>query len=35
MFFNFVAAVTVLSDFRDQESSLSLFPFFLNLFGMK
>ena len=33
--FNFMAAVAICSDFRAQENSLSLFPFFLHLFAMK
>ena len=33
--FNAVAAVTICSDFRDQENSLSLFPLFPHLFAMK
>ena len=33
--FSFMAAVTICSDFRAQENSLSLFPFFLHLFAMK
>ena len=33
--FNFMAAVTICSDFRAQETSLSLFPLFPHLFAMK
>ena len=33
--FNFMAVVTVYSDFGAQESSLSLFPLFPHLFAMK
>ena len=32
---NFMAAVTICSDFRAQENSLSLFPLFCHLFAMK
>ena len=32
---NFMAAVTICSDFGDQENSLSLFPLFPHLFAMK
>ena len=32
---NFMAAVTICSDFRAQENSLSLFPLFPHLFAMK
>ena len=32
---NFMAAVTICSDFGAQENSLSLFPFFPHLFAMK
>jgi len=32
---NFLAAVTIHSDFRAQENSLSLFPFFPHLFAME
>ena len=32
---NFMAAVTILSDFGAQENSLSLFPLFPHLFAMK
>ena len=32
---NFMAAVTICSDFGAQENSLSLFPLFLHLFAMK
>ena len=35
MVFNFLAAVTVHSDFGAQENSLSLFPFFPHPFAMK
>ena len=34
-FFNFMAAVTLCSDFQAQENSLSLFPLFPHLFAMK
>ena len=33
--FNFMAAVTICSDFRAQENSLSLFPLFPHLFDLK
>ena len=33
--FNFMAAVTICSDFGAQKSSLSLFPLFPHLFAMK
>ena len=33
--FNFMATVTVLSDFGAQENKVSLFPFFPHLFAMK
>ena len=33
--FNFMAVVTICSDFRAQENSLSLFPLFPHLFAMK
>ena len=34
-YLNFMAAVTICSDFGDQENSLSLFPLFPHLFAMK
>ena len=33
--FNFMAAVTICSDFGAQQNKVSLFPFFLHLFAMK
>ena len=35
MSFNFMAIVTICSNFGDQKNSLSLFPFFTHLFAMK
>ena len=35
MSFNFMAAVTICSDFGAQENSLSLFPLFPHLFAVK
>ena len=35
MSFNFMAAVTICSDFGAQENSLSLFPLFPYVFAMK
>ena len=34
MFFNFMAAVTIFSDFGAQENSLSRLPLFLHLFAI-